>query len=45
MIICTKNDKDFYKFKNKVNIRNVKFTIKISCVIIASKQNKPTVNL
>lgn len=28
MIICTENDKDFYKFKDKVNNRKVNFTIK-----------------
>ena len=28
MIICTENDKDFIKFKDKVNCRKVKFTIK-----------------
>ena len=28
MIICTENDKDFYKFKDKVNNRKVIFTIK-----------------
>ena len=28
MIICTENDKDFYKFKDKVNSRKVKFAIK-----------------
>lgn len=28
MIICTENDKDFIKYKDKVNNRKVKFTIK-----------------
>lgn len=28
MIICTENDKNFYKFKDNINNRKVKFTIK-----------------
>lgn len=28
MIICTENDKNFYKFKSNINNRKVKFTIK-----------------
>ena len=28
MVICTENDKDFYKYKDKVNNRKVVFSIK-----------------
>ena len=28
MIICTENDKDFYKYKDKINSRKVNFTIR-----------------